>query len=204
MLLLPGGREDRADTIAAHCNRSYTNIGLNSDEQGAGSNPTYFKEKIKMRKRSLLTKTFLPLLALCLVMSASMGTSPAARAQEKEKSLYERLGGYDAVAAVVDEFIKRLGEDKQLGRFLTGLSTDSKKKLRQHVLNQFCAATGGPCIYTGRDMKTVHTGLGITDAEWEIGAKHLADTLDKYKVPKKEKDEVIAFVSSLKKDIVGL
>jgi hemoglobin len=157
-----------------------------------------------MRKRSLLTKMFLPLLALCLVMSASTGTSPAARAQEKEKSLYERLGGYDAVAAVVDEFIKRLGEDKQLGRFLTGLSTDSKKKLRQHLLNQFCAATGGPCIYTGRDMKTVHTGLGITEAEWETGAKHLSDTLYKYKVPKKEKDEVIAFVSSLKKDIVGL
>jgi hemoglobin len=132
-------------------------------------------------------------------------TASPARAQDKtEKSLYERLGGYDAVAAVCDEFIKRLASDKQLSRFLVGLSDDSKKRLRQHLVNQFCAATGGPCIYTGRDMKTVHTGLGITESEWETGAKHLVDTLDKFKVPKKEKDEVVAFVSGLKKDIVGL
>jgi hemoglobin len=138
-------------------------------------------------------------------MVVSWGASTA-RAQEgtKEKSLYERLGGYDAVAKVVDEFIKRLGEDKQLSRFVVGLSTDSKQKLRQHVLNLFCNKTGGPCLYTGRDMRTVHTGLGITESDWELAAKHLAEALDQYKVPKKEKDEVLAFVTSLKKDIVGL
>lgn len=158
-----------------------------------------------MQRQRLLVKKFPPLLALFLVMSLGAGLQPVARAQDKtEKSLYERLGGYDAVAAVVDEFIKLLGEDKQLGRFVVGLSTDSKKKLRQHVLDQFCQATGGPCIYTGRDMKTVHTGLGITESDWELAAKHLAEALDKYKVPKKEKDEVLAFVTSLKKDIVGL
>ena len=152
-----------------------------------------------MQRQRLLVKTFLPLLAFFLCMSWGV----PARAQDKtEKSLYERLGGYDAVAAVCDEFIKRLGGDKQLARFLVGLSDDSKKKLRQHLVNQFCAATGGPCIYTGRDMKTVHTGLGISESEWEVGAKHLADTLDKFKVPKKEKDEVLAFVTGLKKDIV--
>ena len=152
-----------------------------------------------MQRQQLLMKTFLPLLVLFLFMS----WGPTTHAQDKtEKSLYERLGGYDAVAAVCDEFIKRLAGDKQLARFLVGLSDDSKKKLRQHLVNQFCAATGGPCVYTGRDMKTVHTGLGISESEWETGAKHLSDTLDKFKVPKKEKDEVIAFVSGLKKDIV--
>jgi hemoglobin len=157
-----------------------------------------------MQRQSLLVKT-LPLLALFLCMSLVTWSPMTARAQDKtEKSLYERLGGYDAVAAVVDEFIKLLGEDKQLGRFVVGLSTDSKKKLRQHVLNQFCQATGGPCVYTGREMKVVHTGLGITESDWELAAKHLAAALDKYKVPKKEKDEVLAFVTSLKKDIVGL
>jgi hemoglobin len=155
-----------------------------------------------MQRQRLLVKTFLPLLALFLVVSWG---APTAYAQEKkEKSLYERLGGYDAVAAVVDEFIKRLGEDKQLARFVVGLSTDSKQKLRQHVLNLFCKETGGPCLYTGRDMRTVHTGLGITESDWELAAKHLAEALDQYKVPKKEKDEVLAFVTSLKKDIVGL
>jgi hemoglobin len=158
-----------------------------------------------MPRQRLLVKTFLPLLALFLTMSwGAAAAAPAAPAQDKtEKTLYERLGGYDAVALVVDEFIKRLGEDKQLGRFIVGLSTDSKKKLRQHVLNQFCQATGGPCIYTGRDMKTVHTGLSITESDWDVAAKHLAGALDKYRVPTKEKNEVLAFVTSLKKDIVG-
>lgn len=153
-----------------------------------------------MPRQRLLVKTFLPLFALFLFMS--WGATTAHAQGKTEKSLYERLGGYDAVAAVCDEFIKRLAGDKQLARFLVGLSDDSKKKLRQHLVNQFCAATGGPCIYTGRDMKTVHTGLGISESEWEVGAKHLSDTLDKFKVPKKEKDEVIAFVAGLKKDIV--
>jgi hemoglobin len=158
-----------------------------------------------MQRQRLLVRTVLPLLALFLFMSWGATTASPVHAQDKtEKSLYERLGGYDAVAAVCDEFIKRLAADKQLSRFLVGLSDDSKKKLRQHLVNQFCAATGGPCVYTGRDMKTVHTGLGISESEWEAGAKHLSDTLDKFKVPKKEKDEVLAFVTGLKKDIVGL
>jgi hemoglobin len=122
----------------------------------------------------------------------------------KEKSLYERLGGYNALAAVTDEFLRRLAEDKQLSRFLVGLSDDSKKRLRQHVLNLLCQSTGGPCVYTGRDMKTAHTGLKITESDWDISAKALVATLDKFKVPKKEQDEVLALVSSLKKDIVGL
>jgi hemoglobin len=127
------------------------------------------------------------------------GTS-VARAQEK--SLYERIGGYNALAAVVDDFVGRLVADKQFERFFAGHSTDSKKRIRQHILDQFCAATGGPCIYTGREMKTSHAGLGITDADWNAAAKHLVASLDKFKVPEKEKDEVLTFVSSLKKDIV--
>jgi len=126
--------------------------------------------------------------------------SSVARAQEK--SLYERIGGYNALAAVVDDFVGRLVADKQFERFFAGHSTDSKKRIRQHILDQFCAATGGPCVYTGRDMKTSHAGLGITDADWNAAAKHLVASLDKFKVPEKEKGEVLTFVSSLKKDIV--
>ena len=159
-----------------------------------------------MRKlKRLWTRIFF--LSLFLLMMSSHPMRALAQTNPtpaKEKSLYERLGGYNALAAVVDDFIKRLAEDKQLSRFLVGLSDDSKKRLRQHVLNQFCEATGGPCIYTGREMKTVHTGLKITESDWDIAAKALVDSLDKFKVPKKEKDEVVAFVVSLKKDIVGL
>ncbi|HEX8141654.1 MAG TPA: group 1 truncated hemoglobin [Pyrinomonadaceae bacterium] len=158
-----------------------------------------------MRKQRLSLRIFL--LSSLFLLSSHMMTTPPLLAQSdppKEKSLYERVGGYNALAAVVDEFMKRLAADKQLARFLVGLSDDSKKRLRQHLLNQFCQATGGPCIYTGRDMKTTHTGLKITESDWEIAAKALVETLDMYKVPKKEKDELVAIVMTLKKDIVGL
>jgi hemoglobin len=127
------------------------------------------------------------------------GSTPI-RAQQK--SLYERVGGYDALAAVVDDFVGRLVADKQFEKFFAGHSIDSKKRIRQHILDQFCAATGGPCVYTGRDMKTTHAGLGITEADWDAAAKHLTESLDKFKVPEKEKNELLAFVTSLKKDIV--
>lgn len=129
----------------------------------------------------------------------------AARAQEamvKQKSLYERLGGYNAIAAVVDDFVGRLIADKRFERFFAGHSTDSKKRIRQHIVDQFCAAAGGPCIYTGRTMKDSHAGLNITEADWDAAAKHLVDTLDKFKVGEQEKKDLLAFVSSLKNDIV--
>ena len=119
-------------------------------------------------------------------------------------TLYKRLGGYDAVAAVTDDFLGRLVTDPQLGRFFKGASTDSQKKIRQHIVDFLCAATGGPCAYIGRDMKTAHTGLHITEDDWSITVKHLVATLDKFKVPEKEKAEVLEAISSLKSNIVGI
>jgi hemoglobin len=121
---------------------------------------------------------------------------------QEKKSLYTQLGGYDAIAAVVDDFIGRLVADKRFSKFFVGHSEDSLKKIRQHVLDQLCAAAGGPCLYTGRDMKTSHHGLGITSDDWDASAKHLVESLDKFKVPQAEKDELLAFVGALKKDIV--
>jgi hemoglobin len=127
---------------------------------------------------------------------AQAGAAPAA------PSLYKRLGGYDALAAVTDEFIGRLATDKSLGRFFVGASANSQARIRQLVVDQLCNATGGPCLYIGRDMKTSHAGLGITEADWTASVNHLVATLDKFKVPAKEKGEVLAAISSLKKDIV--
>jgi hemoglobin len=125
-----------------------------------------------------------------------------ASAAQAPTSLYRRLGGYDAIAAVTDEFSARLAGDKQLVRFLVCLSTDSQKKLRQHVVEQLCEATGGPCIYTGRTMKTSHAGLAITESDWQATVNHLIAALDKFKVPEAEKNELLAMASSLKPDIV--
>jgi len=139
---------------------------------------------------------------LALVVALIVTTSGITYGMPQDKSLYDRLGGYNALALVVDDFIVRLVTDKQFEKFFVGHSTDSKKQIRQHILDQFCTATGGPCVYTGRDMKMSHSGLGITNAEWDAAAKHLVASLDKYKVPEKEKSEVLAFVTTLKKDIV--
>lgn len=158
-----------------------------------------------MKRTPSTFKHRLAILALLLTLVA--GLVPAAEpsrvmAQGNEKSLYQRVGGYDALAAVVDDFIGRLVSDKQFAKFFAGFSVDSKKRIRQHILDQFCAATGGPCIYLGRDMKTTHGGLGITEADWDAAVKHLAASIDKFKVHKKEKGELLAFVATLKKDIV--
>jgi hemoglobin len=117
-------------------------------------------------------------------------------------SLYTRLGGYDAIAAVTDDFIGRLAADKSLGRFFAGHSEDSLKRVRQLVVDQICAATGGPCVYIGRDMKTAHKGMGISKADWDAAVKHLTASLDRFKVPQAEKAELLGAVSTFEKDIV--
>jgi len=137
-----------------------------------------------------------------LFAGCASNTSAQSPADNSTPRLYKRLGGYDEIAAVSDDFIGRLGADKQLGRFLVGLSTDSQKRLRQLVVDQLCEATGGPCIYIGRSMKTSHAGLGITESDWDLTVKHLVASLDKFKVPEKEKNELLAIASSLKPDIV--
>ena len=134
------------------------------------------------------------------VMAGAIGLAQTQATQAP--SLYKRVGGYDAIAAVTDDFIGRLASDKVLNRFLVGLSDNSKAHLRQMVVDQLCAATGGPCLYLGRDMKTAHKGLGITGNDWDLAVKHLVGTLEKFKVPQKEKDELLAAVSAMKADIV--
>lgn len=134
--------------------------------------------------------------AVALAFSATaLGQSPA-------PTLYKRLGGYDAIAAVSDDFLQRLSVNPQFSKFFAGHSTDSIKKLRQHVVEFLCFGTGGPCVYTGRDMKTTHAGLGITEKDWDVSVKDLIATLDKFNVPAKEREEVLAAVGGLKKDIV--
>ena len=137
---------------------------------------------------------------LLFVLLGSLGMN--ASGQGNKDSLYKRLGGYDALAAVTDDFIARLATDKTLGRFFVGASDNSKDRIRQLVKDQLCAATGGPCVYIGRDMKTAHKGLGITEEDWNISVKHLLATLTKFKVSDKLQKEVAGAISGLKADIV--
>lgn len=149
-----------------------------------------------MRKSHVLSFCIAVAVLLSCVLPATTAVAQGG------KSLYKRLGGYDALAAVTDDFITRLATDKTLGRFFVGASDNSKMRIRQLVLDQLCAATGGPCVYIGRDMKTAHKGLGITEEDWNISVKHLLATLTKFKVPEKEQKEVATAITGLKADIV--
>ncbi len=122
--------------------------------------------------------------------------------RKTQKSLYSRIGGYDAVAAVVDNFLGRMASDQQLKRFFEGAEQDNLKRTRQLIVEFVCAATGGPCFYTGRDMKVTHKGLGITERDWNLAVKHFVATLNNFKVPDKEKNELVALVGSLKGSVV--
>ena len=127
----------------------------------------------------------------------------AGPAKAEDKSLYQRLGGYDAIAAVSDEFIARLATDDQEKGFFIGFSDDSKMHIRQLLVDLVCKSAGGPCYYMGRDMKTAHAGAGITKADWDRSLGIFVEVLNKFIVPEKEQKDLAALLSPLEKDIVG-
>jgi hemoglobin len=121
----------------------------------------------------------------------------------KSASLYTRLGGYDAIAAVVDDLLPRLRSDALLNRFWTSpRSVDTHNRERQLAVDFIVAAAGGPTIYLGRDMKMSHKGMGITKADYAAFMRCLSDTLNTFEVPEPERSEVVAFTTSLESEIV--
>jgi hemoglobin len=121
----------------------------------------------------------------------------------KPASLYTRLGGYDAIAAVVDDLLPRLRSDDLLSRFWKSpRSVDTLNRERQLAVDFIVAAAGGPTFYLGRDMKMSHKGMGITKADYAAFMRCLSATLDTFEVPEPERSEVAAFVTSLESEIV--
>jgi len=119
-----------------------------------------------------------------------------------KKSLYERLGGYDAIVAVSEDLLPRLMSDSRLKRFWDNRGEDGIKREKQLLIDFLCASAGGPMYYTGRDMKVSHKGMKINEADWKAFLGHANATLDAFKIPPNERGEVVAFVQSLKQDIV--
>jgi hemoglobin len=119
-----------------------------------------------------------------------------------QKSLYERLGGYDGIAAFTDDLLPRLKADTQLGRFWKNRGEDGMAREKQLLIDFLCSCAGGPMYYKGRDMKLSHKGMRISESDWSIFLGHAGATMKALQVPQKECDEVAAFVLSLKDDIV--
>jgi hemoglobin len=120
-------------------------------------------------------------------------------AAAKPNSLYDRLGGKPAIVAVVDQFVANVAADTAINRYFAHTNTT---RLKAMLVDQICQATGGPCKYRGRDMKSVHQGMGITTKEFNDLVGDLVSALDKFKVPGKEKGELLGALGSMKRDIV--
>ena len=119
--------------------------------------------------------------------------------QPQGKPLYDRLGGKGGITAVVETFVGNVGGDARINGYFA--STDLAK-LKVHLVNQICEASGGPCKYSGRTMKQTHAGMGVTDAAFGALVEDLVAALDHHKVGKTEKDELLGALGLMKSDIV--
>ena len=128
---------------------------------------------------------------------ATMGDRPAA------PSLYKRLGGREGIAIVVGDFVGNMAADPRVNARFKDMKGPDVERLKSNLADQICDLTGGPCSYLGRDMKTTHKGMRITEAEWNATVDNLGKALDKNKVGEKEKSELVGLLAPMKPDIVG-
>ena len=133
--------------------------------------------------------------AVNLAACATMGEQPP--------SLYQRLGGREGIALVVDDFVANMVADARVNARFKGMQPPAVFKLRSNLADQICDATGGPCAYLGRDMKATHKGMNISEGEWSATVENLIKALDKNKVGEKEKNELINALGPMKSAIVG-
>jgi hemoglobin len=143
------------------------------------------------------------LLGVCLIAGVVVGVS-AADVSGQTKSLYDRLGGKAAITAVVDEFVARVAADKRINAYFGPTASDPARLMafKVKLVDQICQASGGPCKYTGKDMKTAHMGMGISGADFDALVGDLVGALDKFKVGKAEKDQLLGVLGPMKTDIV--
>lgn len=121
---------------------------------------------------------------------------------ESEKSLYDRLGGYDAITAVANNLLPRLMADEQLGRFWAHRGDDGVAREKQLLIDFLCHNAGGPMYYTGRSMITSHRGMGISGSDWDRFMNHVRATLTHFELPERETADVLGFIQSTKSEIV--
>ena len=122
----------------------------------------------------------------------------------KEKSLYDRLGGKKAITAVVDEFVSRVAGDNRINKFFAQTASDEKRlrMFKGKLVDQICEASGGPCTYKGKDMKTAHMGMGVSGPDFDALVEDLVGALDKFAVGAHEKDQLLGALGPMKTDIV--
>ena len=134
-----------------------------------------------------------------VAVSVMLAAGSAEAGDQAGKSLYDRLGGKGAITAVVETFVGKVGGDARINSYFK--STDLVK-LKMHLVNQICEASGGPCKYTGRTMKQTHAGMGVSDAAFGALVENLVGALGHHKVGEAEKDELLGVLGQMKGEIV--
>jgi hemoglobin len=148
---------------------------------------------------AIKTASHITLSMLLLTLVGCNTMEQASKSTMSDKSLYERLGGKPAITAVVEDFVGRVATDDRInGKFA---NTDIPR-LKMLLIEQICQASGGPCSYTGRSMKATHAGMGVSKADFDALVGDLVATLNKFKVPEREKNELLRALAPMKKDIV--
>src|SRR6266513_1608882 len=137
--------------------------------------------------------------ATAFLLSFALGACQSMMAPP-QKSLYDRLGGQPAITAVVDDFVGNVAADNRINGFFA--RTDITR-LKKNLVDQICQGTGGPCTYTGRDMRTAHKGMNITDAQFNALVDDLKKSLDKSKVPENEQGDLLGILGPMRSQIVG-
>jgi hemoglobin len=142
--------------------------------------------------------------AIALALLVSSAGLQSALAAGKDKSLYDRLGGKKAITAVVDEFVGRVAADTRINGFFAKTAADPQRlaSFKKKLVDQICQASGGPCKYTGKDMKTAHQGMGISGDDFNALVEDLVGALNKFNVGEKEKNELLGALGPMKSDIV--
>ena len=137
--------------------------------------------------------------AVAVAVAVMLGSVGSASAQMAKRSLYDRLGGYGAISAVVDDFVANVAADKRINKFFAKANVP---RLKARLIEQLCQASGGPCVYTGADMKTAHAGMGVRNKDFDALVQDLVKSLNKFKVPKAEQKEIASVLLPMRKDIV--
>ena len=145
--------------------------------------------------RALRLFTLLGFVSLAVALDAS---------PQSQKSLYDRLGGKSAIVSVVDDFVANCAADARINKFFAATAADKNRlaAFKNKLVDQICEASGGPCKYTGRDMKTAHAGMGISNADFNALVEDLTKSLNKFKVAKAEQDQLLGVLGPMRPQIV--
>ena len=140
---------------------------------------------------------------LWLFVMATLGACATTSEAPSQPSLYKRLGGREGIALVVGDFTANMVADSRVNARFKDAKPNDVEKFKSNLADQICEATGGPCSYVGKDMKTAHKDMRITEAEWDATVENLVKALDKHNVPAQSKQELLGALGPMKKDIVG-